>query len=391
MVSIAQFRKRDLILPVFVPSMLFSSGEGAIIPILPTAAEHLGANLPTAGLVAGLTMIGTVAFDIPAAKLVHKLGERRAMMWSSWVAATAIIGAMLATNLWLMAIAVFVAGAMISTFALARHAFMSEHVPLTHRARSLSLLGGMFRAGAFIGPIVASAVIYVAGYNWVYLAGAVLCISSGVVLLLTPADAVPDSASRHHGSTLAIARREWRKLATVGMSATIVGMLRTVRQLGLPLWALYIGLHPGTTAFIIGVAGFLDFVLFYASGQIMDRWGRRAALVPTSIGMTLAHFALVFAHDETGFLVVALLMSLANALGSGIVLTLGADLAPHDARHEFLAAYRLLIDSGVAVTPVLLSALTVGITLPGAVLCFAGVSVVGAWLGWKYPPKFGIR
>lgn len=52
------------------------------------------------------------------------------------------------------------------------------------------------------------------------------------------------------------------------------------------------------------------------------------------------------AHDETSFLWVAIAMSLANALGSGIVLTIGADLAPADARSEFLGAYRLLVDSG---------------------------------------------
>ncbi|MEY4410473.1 MAG: hypothetical protein RLZ69_47, partial [Actinomycetota bacterium] len=84
-------------------------------------------------------------------------------------------------------------------------------------------------------------------------------------------------------------------------------------------------------------------------------------------------------------------MSLANALGSGIVLTIGADLAPADARSEFLGAYRLLVDSGAALSPVLLSLLTVAITLPGAMFAFAGVSLVGAWLGWRWLPKFNIK
>jgi MFS family permease len=385
------FKKRHLIFPVFVPSMLFSSGEGALIPILPTAAQHLGASLPVAGFIAGLTMIGTVLFDVPAAKLVHKYGERHSMIGSSLLAAISMFGAMAATNLWVLGFWVLIAGAMISTFALARHAFMAEHVPHSHRARSLSLLGGMFRAGAFLGPTVGALVVFAFGLPWVYFAGGILCLAAGAVLLAAPKDSVPDTNGGHHGSTLQIARREWRKLATVGMSSTIVAMLRTVRQVGLPLWGLYIGMHPGTVSLFIGIAGALDFLLFYASGQIMDRYGRRWALVPTSIGMAVSHVALIFAANETGFLVVAILMSLANALGSGIVLTLGADLAPTDARSEFLAAYRLLIDSGVAITPVMLSALTVAITLPGAVLGFAGLSAVGAFLGWRYLPKFNIK
>jgi MFS family permease len=385
------FKKRHLVVPVFIPSMLFSAGEGAILPILPSTAISLGASLPMAGFISGLTMIGTVAFDVPAARLVQKYGERRSMLVSSFIAATALILAAFATNIWVLGAEVFVAGAMISTFALARHAFMAEHVPITHRARSLSLLGGMFRAGGFIGPVVASAVVFAVGSTWVFVAGALLCASAGIVLLAAPSDRVPDSTGGQHGSAFAVAKQEWRKLATVGMAATILGMLRTVRQLGLPLWGIFIGLHPGTVSLFIGVAGFLDFLLFYASGQIMDRYGRRWALLPTLIGLAISHAALIFAHTSVGFLVVAVLMSLANALGSGIVLTLGADLAPPKTRHEFLAAYRLLVDSGVALTPVLLSGLTVAVTLPGAMIGFAGLSLIGAFLGWRGLPKFGIR
>jgi len=385
------FKKRDLIFPVFIPSILFSAGEGAIVPILPSAAEHLGASLPVAGFIAGLTMVGTVLFDIPASRLVQRFGERRAMLVSSLLAAGALVGAMLAHSLWLLGFWVLIAGAMISVFALARHAFLSEHVPQSHRARSLSLLGGMFRAGGFLGPVVASAVVYAAGLTWVYLAGAILCLGAGLVLLSAPKDSVPDSVSSGHGGALTIAKREWRKLATVGSAATILASLRTVRQVGVPLWGLFIGLNPGQVSLIIGVAGFIDLVLFYTSGQIMDRWGRRWALTPTLIGMALAHIALTFAHSAIPFLVVCIGLSLANTLGSGIVLTLGADLSPTDARSQFLAAYRLQVDTGVAVTPILLSALTVAVTLPGAILAFSGVSLFGAWLGWRYLPKFGIR
>ena len=42
----------------------------------------------------------------------------------------------------------------------------------------------------------------------------------------------------------------------------------------LPLWAVSIGVSDANTALIIGIAGGLDFALFYTTGQIMDRWGR---------------------------------------------------------------------------------------------------------------------
>jgi MFS family permease len=390
-VSDSGFRKRDLVVPVFIPSILFSAGEGAIIPVLPTAAQQLGASLPVAGFIAGLTMLGTVLFDIPAARLVRRFGERTAMLAASLIAAAALVLAMLAQNLWQLGAGALIAGAMISAFGLARHSYMAEQVPLQQRARALSLLGGMFRAGGFLGPMIGAAIVFQFGVPAVYLAGAVLCLGSTIVLFSTPKETAHRELNLQQFTALAIAKREWKKLATVGASASILAVMRTVRQVGLPLWGIFIGMHPGTVSLFIGIAGFLDLLLFYSSGQIMDRWGRRWALIPTLIGMAIAHVLLTTAHDEISFLWVAIAMSLANALGSGIILTIGADLAPADARSEFLGAYRLLVDSGSALSPVLLSLLTVAITLPGAMFAFAGVSLVGAWLGWRWLPKFNIK
>ena len=387
----SDFQIRSLVLPVFVPSLLFSTGEASLIPILPTAAERLGADLPMAGFIAGLTMMGMVFFDIQSSRIVNKLGERRAMILAAIVASACITAAMFAPNLWVLGASVFLAGSMASIFALARHAYMTEFVPFAFRARSLSILGGMFRGGAFLGPLVGSAVVFAFNYGVVYVVGIAFCAMAAAVLLVVPADSVQDTPNNSHGSPWRVFVRDRGKLATVGMTSTILGMLRTVRQVGLPLWGLYIGMHPGTVSLFIGIAGFIDFALFYVSGQVMDKWGRRWAVVPSLIGMAVTHFALIFAHTPTWFLVVAIAMSLANATGSGVVLTLGADLAPEEGRNEFLAAYRLLVDAGVAVTPVAISGLTVLISLGGAMGVMAGLSLVGAGLGWRYLPRYGIK
>ena len=97
---------------------------------------------------------------------------------------------------------------------------------------------------------------------------------------------------------------------------------------------------------------------------------------------------LVFlAVDAKGFLWVALAMALANGLGSGIVLTLGADLAPANARNEFLASYRLVVDTGLAVTPWVLSSLTTAVGLGAAMASFGVLGLVGAGLFAKYIPE----
>ena len=383
-----EFKVSKLFGSVFVPSALFSTGEYALLPIIPASAERLGADLPTAGIIAGLVMIGTLLADLPAARLVDALGERRAMMWSAFAAMTAIAGAFLASNIYVLGLAVLLVGAAAAVFALARHAFMAEHVPLQFRARALSLLGGTFRAGAFIGPLLSSAVIAVSSINAVFALCMLVWLIASATLFVTKKDARSNAEAAPLGYTFEIVRRERKKLLTVGVSATILGMLRTTRQIGLPLWALFIHMSPEKTALAIGIAGIVDFALFYASGQIMDKFGRRAAAVPTLIGLSITHMIVFAAINEPLFFVIAIAMSLANGLGSGLILTLGADLAPTDARNEFLAGFRLLVDGGVAAAPPLLAGLAASIGLASGMALFGVLGLGAAALSWRYIPVF---
>jgi MFS family permease len=173
------------------------------------------------------------------------------------------------------------------------------------------------------------------------------------------------------------------------VAAALLNMIRTARSLGLPLWALAIGLAPSHASLYIAIAGGLDFALFYTSGQVMDRFGRRAVAVPTLVGLAVTFAFLPFSFDDPTFLTVALLMSLANALGSGVVMVLGADLAPPAKRNEFLASFRLLNDLGNAAAPQLLSFLAAVLSLGFAFFTMSGLSVVGALLMLRYLPKNG--
>lgn len=378
---------KPLLVPVFLPSVLMSIAEYSLLPIIPASAKALGADIPTAGLVAGLLMVGVLLADLPAGRLVDRIGERRAMIYGALFGALGVILVALGHSLLLMGAGVLALGIGIAIFALARHAFFAEHIPLEFRARSLSLLGGTFRAGAFIGPLLGAGVIAIWGVGAVYwLAGAASFVA-GLVLLLSPADAIKATPLTKPGGIWQIAKRESKPLLTLGVGAGILGAIRTTRQVGLPLWALVIGLSPGEASFYIGLAGVLDFALFYTSGQIMDRYGRFWAAVPPMIGLGLLHLTIGFVHDGTGFLLLAGAMALANGFGSGIILTIGADLAPSDARNEFLASYRLITDIGVASAPPVLSAFAAAFGLATAMNIFGVVGIGGGLLMWRYIPR----
>ena len=387
----AEFSIKSLLYPVFLPSFLFSIGEASLIPVIPASAEALGADIPTAGIIAGLGMLGTLFADVPAVKFVNYLGERKAMITAAGLAASGILLAVFAANIWMLSIGIFLTGACHAVFGLARHGFIAEAVPLEKRGRALAILGGTFRGGGFVGPLLGAGVVAIWGVSSVYWLPVVFSLLAGAVLLSTKAENFSDTPPNKGYSIFFIAKREGHKLRTLGLAATTLAIARTARTIGLPLWALYIHLPVATAALYIGIAGALDFALFYSSGQLVDKFGRRWAAVPTLAGMAFSLFALTFAQDSTGFLIVALALSLSNALGSGLVMVIGADLAPKDARNEFLAFYRLMIDGGVAATAPAMSLLAVAFGLPIAIAGIGLITLTGAFGMWKYIPRFEIN
>ncbi len=375
-----------LVVPVFMPSMLFSIGENALIPLIPASAERLGADLATASLIAGLLMFGVLCADLPAAKFLAVVGERRGMMWAAYSAAIGVAFVGLADSLITMSIGVFLIGACASVFGLARHTYIAEHVPFGIRARALSILGGMFRAGGVFGPLLAAGLIALGDVEIVYWVAVALCVGAGVLVFTTKSDRTADKSNQLRHGTWHITKREWKKLSTLGVASAFLSIVRTARIIGLPLWALYLDIPVATATLFIGISASLDLVLFYTSGQVMDKWGRRAAAVPTMFLLGLTMFLLPLTTDEWGILWIGLAMSVANGLGSGLIMVLGADLAPADARGEFLAAFRLMIDGSTALTAPILALAAVTVGLSYGFVFFGILSLVGSWLMWKHIP-----
>jgi len=81
-------------------------------------------------------------------------------------------------------------------------------------------------------------------------------------------------------------------------------------------------------------------------------------------------------------------MGLGNGIGSGIVMTLGADASPDVGRAQFLGAWRLCADAGNAAGPLTVSAVTAAVALGPAILVMGGVSLVGAVLLGRWAPRF---
>ena len=409
------FSWRSIILPAFLPTLLFSIGEGALIPVIPVVATDRGASLALAGLIAAMLMVGELAGDLPAGWLVARIGERNAMIGAAMLAVIGVLIALASPTPAALGIGVFLLGLATAVFGLARHAFLTSYVPVRIRARALSTLAGVFRAGWAVGPFVAAAIIAWTGSSepvfWVLVAS---CFAVVVVLLLLPdpervfgaarlaretsargtealtaGEAEADASS--HGVFRAIVTHRG-VLARVGSGVGVLSAIRASRTVILPLWAVSIGMPAEVAAIVIGVSAAIDFALFYVSGQIMDRFGRLWGAIPGLIGLATGHLVLALTHDlpdaDLWFTVVAVLFGVANGITSGVILTLGADLAPKANPAPFLGAYRTIADAGAAAAPLVVAAVTSIVSIAAASATMGVVGLIGAGLLARFVPRY---
>ncbi len=409
---------------IYGPTLLFAVGEGAVIPLIPVIANRLGADVALAALVAAALVVGQLCGNIPAGWAVARFGERVTMGVAGIVVLAGLLGIVFAQSLAFFTAAVFLIGFCAASFALARHSFMTTRVPLTFRARALSLLGGTFRLGMFVGPFISAALLAVFGTETASIMFFAVCQVATILLVFfgpDPEKAVPvgaGSPTRRGGGDsrdaedtgepvtgaiptverVGVFRTMWRfrgVLARLGLAASSLSAVRSARQVVLPLWGVSLGLDAGTIAVVVGVSGAIDFALFYASGQVMDRFGRLWAALPAMILMGAGFFALSFTHDLSSaamwYAMFAAVLGVGNGLSSGILLTLGADVAPPTDPAAFLGSWRTLTDAGGAVAPLIVSALTAVASLSVGVGAMGVIAALGAagFIRWvpRYVPR----
>lgn len=380
---------------IYLPSAVYSTGLGAVAPVIVLTAIELGASPAVAALVAGMQGLGQITGSLPAGMLIARAGERRAMLLSTALALPAIGACLLAGHVLLLGAAVLLLGMTWSAWGVARHTYLTEAVRPDLRARAMSTLGGVGRIGTFLGPFLGAAAVAVWGLRGAYLVALIGVSLAGLLVLLLPTvpHDSPPVAAAERPPLRRVLRENARTLRTLGLGALLIGALRSSRQTILPLWGVALGLDPATIGLIYGVSGAIDMLLFYPAGRLMDRRGRRWAAVPAMSLLGLAHALLPLAGGAVGLTVVALLMGLGNGLSAGLVMTIGADVSPAVGRAEFLGAWQICNHVGMGGGPVLIGAVTAAASLTAAALTVAGAGLLAAGLMYRWigPRPAGLR
>lgn len=204
-------------------------------------------------------------------------------------------------------------------------------------------------------------------------------------------------------------------LFTVGTYCMFLSIVRSARVLIIPLIALSIGLSKTNVGLMTAISFGINTLFCSIGGYVIDRHGRRFSGILAIFIMAFAFVHLPFTTtippglnnstittsnttiigaNEThingtdptplsigGLVITAVITGIGNSFGSGLVLTMGADVAPKVNRAEFLGIFRLAVNFGSVVGPLILGLLMDHTPLAGSCGFIFAMGICGAlWM-----------
>jgi MFS family permease len=215
------------------------------------------------------------------------------------------------------------------------------------------------------------------GAYFIHLVTAVL--ACGLLIVLIRGESIYPASVHEHANLGSVIKDNTGVFLTAGVGVMVIGSLRATRQGVLPLWGDHLGLDESAISLVFGISMGLEMLLFYPAGSVMDHFGRKAVALPCLAIMSLGMVAVPLTGGFWSLTLAGLLIGFGNGLGSGIVMTLGADFSPEAGRAQFLGAWRLCGDVGTAGGPLLVAGAT-GVASLGAASVLMGVIGLGGFL-----------
>lgn len=384
---------RPLIGSLFLPTFIVALLLGMADPILPLHLQSAGASYVVIGIVISALEIGRLLAALPSSGILSQFSMRSTMLVGLLILTIALLAMALVNTIPVIFASWLLAGIGLTLYELARHQFIATHIANHTRGRAVSIIGGLFRLANVIGPAVGGWIAQTVGFHMPFALMAGLAVITAVTVYhympQQPVISQQPFSLRAYGHELTETFRDHRRILLVaGGGQLMMQLVRRTRSVIVPLYAANIlGLDVATVGLVISIGSALDTILFPVAGWLVDRFGRKMAIVPS---LLLQGIGLIIVPLSTGFasLVGAVsLIGFGNGISAGTMLTLGADLAPPEQRTPFLGLWRISNSLGFALGPNIVGTVAMLLTLPLASITAGVIGLLAALLFYRFVPE----
>jgi len=387
----------------YLPALILAMGTGVAVPAIPAIAKSFHVGFAVATGITTSFLIGNVAGALPAGWLIDRFGRRRVMLMGPILTAVMAFAVVFAKTYPELLALRFADGFAAQMWLMGRIAGISHGSSPEQRGRQISWMFGMDNTGRALGPLIGGVMASSWGIRSPFIAYGVLAL-----LALVPAyrylqdtprrDPVLDAPKASVASEPMERYTYRRMLATRANYFAIAFFAACARG---PIQASLLNLYaafeyhlkPTQIGFLASATAFIMLPIGFVAGWAMDRFGRKRTMVPgfSGVAFTMAGLAATaFFHlSLSTYVIFFLLASFAQGVTGGSIQTVGADVAPPEARGMFLGLWRFIGQGGVALSPIVFASLATASY--GASFLFVGGSgaIVAGLVAFRVPETGG--
>lgn len=351
---------RETILSLYLPAMALSLGQGIAAPVLPVFVKSFDVSLEVASLVIIIHGLGGLASTLPTGWIIDKVGRRPVLLVGPLLTALTSFATAFAQSFPELLVYRFIAGASAHMWQLSRLVMIADTGGDRERGRMITWMMETQRASHLFSPALGGFLGYYYDVRVVFIVHGVLTLLAIIPSIKLTKETAPPArgaTSPGDGSASADMRYIISEMLKPTMTAFLIAqfLANVTRGFGmggvLNLYAAYMyGVNTLELGFLATANSFLGLPIGFATGYIMDRWGRKKTIVP---GFSLLAVALLFmastnffALSFEWFVAAYFAVHFTQGITGGNMQVLGSDLAPTYARGRFIAAWRLIADAG---------------------------------------------
>lgn len=380
----------NALLATYLPALILALGTGIAVPAIPTLARSFHVSFGLASGVVTAYVLGNLVGTLPAGWLIDRLGARVVLISAPLVTTSMAFSIAVVHSFSVLLVLRFVDGCAAQMWLMARLASISHGAPPGQRGRQISWMFGMNNTGKLVGPVLGGFLAAAFGVRSSFVAYGVLALLAWAAAVRYGHD-TPRRARRGEPGRRALT--VWQvvgpRLVYFGV-ALFAGLARgPVSADLLHLYAAFTyHLGPAQIGYLATGAAALTLPIGFVSGWMMDRYGRKRTMVPGFAGVALAMAALgvsAWVHlPLVGYVILFFFGVAVQALTGGSIQTVGADVAPPEARGMFLGLWRFAGQGGVSVSPTIFALLAteVGYGWSFAFTAVAAVVVTSLLVGF---------
>ena len=398
------FQRNQFVFSLLLPALLLGTGRGFTLPVLPLIAkETFGVGIAGASLMVVAPMLGGVLSTLPTGYVIDRFGRRATLIGAPLISSASAFMVFFAGSYWEFLLYLVIGGIAQQMWQMSRLAAIADSVKSSQRGRQITSMSSAQRIGSMGGPFLGGIIGELVGLRVPFLVFGLFAAIAVIPSYFLIKETAPSVLARRSGSKVEDETPSWktiitRPVITLFAAQFFANIARGGVQGGAGTYLIFLtfayGVGPAVLGSVMLGAGIIGIPIMMFSGQIMDRYGRKRQIVPAAIvlGLGISFMATIAALDLAlvMFIVAFIWINIGVAMMVGTMQTMGADIAPPQARGKFFGVNRLIAEAGSLTNPVSFGIVTLFVAgsagFAGAFAIMAGSAFVCANL-----VGFGLR